>query len=73
MLRGLHDTRVPMIFAFVGYWVVGIGVGAWLAFGRGWQGQGVWTGLAVGLTIVAILMIWRWNRRALLGLTNINR
>ena len=73
MLRGLHDTRVPMIFAFVGYWVVGIGVGAWLAFGRGWQGQGVWTGLAVGLTIVAILMIWRWNRRALLDLTNINR
>jgi multidrug resistance protein, MATE family len=69
MLRGLHDTRVPMIFTFIGYWAIGIGVGAWLAFDRGWQGQGIWTGLAVGLIIVAILMIWRWTRRETLGLT----
>jgi MATE family multidrug resistance protein len=68
MLRGLHDTRVPMIFTFVGYWAIGIGVGAWLAFRRGWEGQGIWTGLAVGLIIVAVLMIWRWSRRDLLGL-----
>ncbi len=33
MLRGLHDTRWPLIFALVGYWVVGLGIGAWLAFG----------------------------------------
>ena len=32
MLRGLHDTRVPMLFALLGYWVVGLGVGVWLAF-----------------------------------------
>ena len=32
MLRGLHDTRVPMLFALVGYWVVGLGIGVWLAF-----------------------------------------
>ncbi|QDP19123.1 MATE family efflux transporter [Sphingomonas xanthus] len=69
MLRGLHDTRVPMIFTFVGYWAIGIGAGTWLAFREGWQGQGVWTGLAVGLTIVAILMGWRWMRRDALGLT----
>jgi MATE family multidrug resistance protein len=71
MLRGLHDTRVPMIFTFVGYWAIGIGIGAWLAFGQGWQGQGIWTGLAVGLAIVAALMIWRWARREHLGLTRI--
>lgn len=69
MLRGLHDTRVPMIFTFVGYWAIGIGVGAWLAFRQGWQGQGIWSGLAVGLGIVAVLMIWRWARREELGLT----
>lgn len=63
MLRGLHDTRVPMVFTFVGYWAVGIGIGAWLAFVRGWQGQGIWTGLAIGLAIVAVLMIWRWTKR----------
>lgn len=69
MLRGLHDTRVPMIFTFVGYWAIGIGIGAWLAFARGWQGQGIWTGLAIGLAIVAVLMAWRWSRREQLGLT----
>jgi multidrug resistance protein, MATE family len=71
VLRGLHDTRVPMIFTFVGYWAIGIGIGAWLAFSRGWQGQGIWTGLAIGLAIVAVLMIWRWSRREQLGLTRI--
>ncbi|HET9335332.1 MAG TPA: MATE family efflux transporter [Sphingomicrobium sp.] len=70
MLRGLHDTRVPMIFTFVGYWAIGIGAGAWLAFRQGWQGQGIWTGLAIGLIIVAVLMIWRWTRREALNLTS---
>lgn len=68
MLRGLHDTRVPMIFALVGYWLVGMGSGAFLAFKAGWEGDGVWTGLAVGLTAVAILMLWRWMGRKRLGL-----
>ena len=39
ILRGLHDTRVPMIFTFIGYWLVGIGVGVWLAFSAGWRGR----------------------------------
>ena len=68
ILRGLHDTRVPMIFTFIGYWVVGIGVGIWLAFRGGWGGVGIWTGLALGLAIVAVLMLARWLRRAALGL-----
>ena len=68
ILRGLHDTRVPMIFTFVGYWVIGIGVGVWLAFRAGWGGVGIWTGLALGLAIVAVLMLGRWIRRERLGL-----
>ncbi|MGB5077380.1 MAG: MATE family efflux transporter [Sphingorhabdus sp.] len=68
MLRGLHDTKVPMFFAAFGYWVVGIGVGAWLAFQQGWDGIGVWTGLATGLAIVSVLMLIRWSMRARLGL-----
>jgi multidrug resistance protein, MATE family len=69
MLRGLHDTRWPLIFALVGYWVVGLGIGAWLAFGRDWQGVGIWIGLASGLAAVALLMIGRWLLRERLGLT----
>ena len=68
MLRGLHDTRVPMLFTFIGYWAIGIGIGVWLAFRRGWDGVGIWTGLAIGLAIVAVLMLWRWTRRDRLGL-----
>ncbi|MDZ3830204.1 MAG: MATE family efflux transporter [Sphingopyxis sp.] len=68
MLRGLHDTFVPMLFALLGYWVIGIGVGAWLAFERGWGGVGIWTGLAAGLGIVAVLMLVRWMQRERLGL-----
>lgn len=69
MLRGLHDTRVPMLFSLVGYWVVGLGIGVWLAFGRGWGGVGLWTGLAAGLAFVAVLMIGRWIMRAHLRLS----
>ena len=68
MLRGLHDTRVPMLFALFGYWVVGLGVGVWLAFESGWQGVGIWIGLATGLGVVAVLIIVRWLLRARLGL-----
>ena len=69
MLRGLHDTRVPMIYALFGYWAIGVGVGVGLAFWLGWQGVGIWVGLAAGLAVVAALMLWRWTRREVLGLT----
>jgi MATE family multidrug resistance protein len=68
MLRGLHDTTIPMAYAGFGYWVIGMGVGATLAFRFGWEGVGIWTGLASGLAIVALLMITRWIRRERLGL-----
>ena len=68
MLRGLQDTRVPMLYAAFGYWVVGLGSGIALAFGAGWGGTGIWTGLALGLAVVAVLMLWRWSRRERLGL-----
>lgn len=68
MLRGLHDTRWPLIFALVGYWGVGLGIGAWLAFGADWKGLGIWVGLASGLAAVAALMLARWLLRERLGL-----
>lgn len=68
MLRGLQDTRVPMIYAALGYWVVGLGTGVGLGFGLGWGGVGIWIGLATGLAAVSVLMITRWMRRERLGL-----
>jgi multidrug resistance protein, MATE family len=68
MLRGIHDTRVPMVFALFGYWAIGLGVGIALAFSMEWRGIGIWTGLAAGLGVVAVLMLLRWARRDRLGL-----
>ncbi|QFU17858.1 MATE family efflux transporter [Microvirga thermotolerans] len=69
MLRGLQDTRVPMMFAALGYWGIGLPLGVALAFGTGLRGVGIWIGLAAGLATVASLMLWRWLRRDRLGLT----
>jgi MATE family multidrug resistance protein len=69
MLRGLSDTRVPMVYALLGYWGVGLGSGVALGFGLGWEGVGIWAGLAIGLACVSVLMIGRWIRRERLGLT----
>ena len=68
MLRGIHDTRVPMVFALFGYWAIGLGVGIALAFALDWRGVGIWSGLAAGLGVVSLLMLWRWSRRDRLGL-----
>lgn len=68
MLRGLHDTRWPLFFALLGYWIIGLGVGSWLAFSADWRGVGIWTGLATGLAAVGVLMLSRWLLRERLGL-----
>jgi MATE family multidrug resistance protein len=61
-LRGLADTRVPMVFAAFGYWGLalpcGIALGWWAGFGP----PGIWAGLAIGLAVVAGLMLARWQR-----------
>lgn len=67
-LRGLQDTRTPMIYALFGYWVPGLGTSVFLGFFTPLAGVGIWTGLAVGLVVVALLMLQRWARRARLGL-----
>ncbi|MEM7780244.1 MAG: MATE family efflux transporter [Pseudomonadota bacterium] len=68
-LRGLQDTRVPMWIAIFSYWVPGIGLAIGLGFYTPLQGTGVWIGLATGLTVAAILLLWRWMARERLSLT----
>ncbi|WP_458757975.1 MATE family efflux transporter [Afipia sp. TerB] len=68
MLRGLQDTRVPMIYAGLGYWGFGMSLSLFFGFYAGLQGLGIWIGLASGLAIVAVMMMARWARRDRLGL-----
>ncbi|WP_342361216.1 MATE family efflux transporter [Terrarubrum flagellatum] len=68
MLRGLQDTRWPMVIALVGYWLIGAPLGVALAFGTNLRGSGVWIGLATGLAVVALALMARWMAREQLGL-----
>jgi multidrug resistance protein, MATE family len=67
-LRGLQDTRVPMVIAVLGYWLPGFGTAAYLGLATPLEGTGVWIGLAAGLVVVAALLLRRWYRRETLGL-----
>jgi len=60
LLRGLKDTRVPMVIAVFSYWAVGIPVAYALGFALDLGGVGVWAGLAVGLCLAAILLASRF-------------
>jgi len=60
-LRGIKDTRVPMLIAAVGYWVIGIGAALLFAFQLGFGGVGVWIGLAAGLAVVSVMAVARFH------------
>lgn len=61
-LRGIHDTRQPMIIAAVSYWLVGLPAGYGLGFVAGYGGQGIWMGLIFGLTAAAVALHARFWR-----------
>jgi MATE family multidrug resistance protein len=58
-LRGYRDTTVPLLLAVIGYWGVGFAGGWLLAFPGGYGPIGLWSGLAVGLAAVALMLTLR--------------
>lgn len=60
VLRGLQDTRVPMIMAAFSYWGIGIPSSYVLGFVLGFGGVGIWLGLVVGLSAAAFALLWRF-------------
>lgn len=63
LLRGLQDTREPMLIAVFSYWGIGMPVAYLLGLRFGFGGPGIWWGLAGGLSASAVLMTWRFYRR----------
>ncbi len=61
-LRGLKDTRVPMVITTLSYWGVGMALGVYLGMVRGWGAVGVWWGLVAGLSVAAALLSTRFLR-----------
>jgi multidrug resistance protein, MATE family len=59
-LRGLKDTRAPMLIAFSGYWGLGLSSAAFFGIYMNFGGQAIWIGMAVGLGVVSALLVWRF-------------
>lgn len=60
-LRGMKDTRMPMLITVLAYWGLGMPMGYWLGIVRGEGAAGMWVGLIVGLTAAAVLLTWRFH------------
>lgn len=70
-LRGIKDTKIPMLANILAYWGIGLPLGLWLGKVRGLGPTGFWTGLVAGLTFAALLhnfrLFWLLRRRLALG------
>ncbi|NJO77838.1 MAG: MATE family efflux transporter [Cyanobacteria bacterium RM1_2_2] len=60
-LRGLKDTRIPMLIGIIAYWGIGLTSGYLLGIQLGWGGIGLWWGLAIGLAAASMVLTWRFS------------
>ena len=60
-LRGLQDTRIPVLLSFASFWGVGITSGYIMGFSLGWGGVGLWAGQLLGVAIAALFFILRFQ------------
>ncbi len=61
-LRGLGETKAPMMANLVGYWVLGLPLGLTLCFVLKWGIYGLWIGLTLALVIISTTLLFRWKR-----------
>ncbi|WP_201978249.1 MATE family efflux transporter [Hymenobacter rubidus] len=66
-LRGLEDVKVPSVVALLAYWAVALPLGYFLGIRMHWGAPGLWTGLLVGLSIVAGVLLLRFRRETAPG------
>jgi MATE family multidrug resistance protein len=60
-LRGLKDTRVPLLIGILAYWAIGLPCGYTLGLVLGFDGVGLWWGFAIGLAVAAGVLTWRFS------------
>jgi multidrug resistance protein, MATE family len=61
-LRGLGDTRTPMVTNLAAHWLIGLPIGYWLCFVAGWGARGLWWGLSAGLIVAGGVLTTVWAR-----------
>jgi MATE family multidrug resistance protein len=60
-LRGLNDTRIPLLFSALCFWGIGFSASYRLGFPMGLGAVGIWIGLSIGLAAFAVLLVWRFH------------
>ncbi|MCK9282118.1 MAG: MATE family efflux transporter [Melioribacteraceae bacterium] len=63
ILRGLTDVKVPLYLSFAAYWLFGIPAGLFFGFYLDMGTVGIWIGLSIGLTILALLLVIRFKTK----------
>ena len=63
-LRGIGETRTPMLCNLAGHWFIGLPLAFVLCFRQGWGVVGLWTGLSVSLALIGAVLVGVWHRRA---------
>ncbi len=62
-LRGIGDTRTPMLVNLAAHWLLGLPVSYTLCFVIGWGVWGLWVGLSLGLIVTGTILLWVWARK----------
>lgn len=62
-LRGAGDTRTPMLCHLLGYWAIGLPIGAFLCFRLHWGVPGLWSGLSLALILIGVVLLGVWRRK----------
>jgi MATE family multidrug resistance protein len=62
-LRGIGDTRTPMVVNLGAHWLIGLPISYTLCFVLGWGVYGLWVGLSLGLIIVGVILLWVWTHK----------
>ncbi len=60
ILRGISDVQIPTWITLLAYWIIGLPLAYVFAFWLHWDVQGIWYGLLCGLTVSALLLVWRF-------------
>ena len=64
-LRGMQDVNIPTIITLIAYFVIALPLGWYLTVPMQMGAFGMWIGLGIGLTLSAVLLVWRYHRKSL--------
>ena len=63
VMRGLQETKIPMILGFISYWIIGLPIGCYFTYRKGLEARGLWMGLALGLLCMCCLLILLYKNK----------